>query len=216
MDVTPSSRSSDDSPFWLRTAREIQSLAQTGLVFSETGYDVKRYTRLTEIAAEITARHGLLEKEDVVRHFLSLPGYTTPKVDVRGAAIRDGQILLVRERSDGGWCMPGGWADVGEKPSEMVIREVWEESGFHVRVDKVAGVFDANRSRTPLEFHHAYKIVFLCEITGGEARPSDETSDVRFFDFDAVPPLSNDRTSERHLAEVLAHWREPGRPAAFD
>jgi ADP-ribose pyrophosphatase YjhB (NUDIX family) len=216
MDVTHSGPLSDDSPFWLRIAREIQSLAQTGLAFSETHYDTERYRRLTEIAAEITARSSDLEEENLIRHFLALPGYTTPKVDVRGAVIRDGQILLVRERSDGGWCMPGGWADVGEKPTEMVVREVWEESGFRVSARKVIGVYDANRSRSPLEFHHAYKIVFLCDITGGEARPSEETSDVRFFDFDALPPLSGERTSERHLTEVLAHWRNPERMAAFD
>jgi ADP-ribose pyrophosphatase YjhB (NUDIX family) len=216
MDVAHSGRLSDDSPFWLRIARDIQSLAQTGLAFSETHYDTKRYTRLTEIAAEITARSSVLEKENLIRHFLSLPGYTTPKVDVRGAVIRDDQILLVQERSDGKWCMPGGWADVGEKPTEMVVREVWEESGFHVAARKVVGVYDANRSRTPAEFHHAYKIVFLCDITGGEARPSEETSDVRFFGFDALPPLSSERTAERHLTEVLAHWRDPARLAAFD
>jgi ADP-ribose pyrophosphatase YjhB (NUDIX family) len=216
MDVTQSGRLPDDSPFWLRMAREIQSLAQTGHAFSETPYDIKRYTRLTEIAAEMTARSSDLEKENLIRHFLSLPGYATPKVDVRGAVIRDGQILLVQERSDGKWCMPGGWADVGEKPTEMVIREVWEESGFHVRTNKVIGVYDANRSRTPIEFHHAYKIVFLCDITGGEARPSEETSDVRFFDFDALPPLSSDRTAERHLSEVLAHLRDRERMTAFD
>jgi ADP-ribose pyrophosphatase YjhB (NUDIX family) len=216
MDVTPSGRLSDDSPFWLQIAREIQSLAQTGLAFSETPYDIKRYTRLTEIAAEITSKSSSLEKANLVQHFLALPGYATPKVDVRGAVIRNDQILLVRERSDGKWCMPGGWADVGEKPTEMVVREVWEESGFRVDVRKVIGVYDANRVRAPLEFHHAYKIVFLCEITGGEARPSEETSDVRFFGFDALPTLSSERTSERHLAEVLAHQKNPDRPAAFD
>ena len=112
--------------------------------------------------------------------------------------------------------MPGGWADVGDLPSEMVVREVWEESGFKVVPRKVVGLFDANRSGTPIEFYHAYKVVFLCDITGGRARSSNETLDVRFFCFDDLPPLSSNRTNERHLAEVQAHLLDPRRPVAFD
>jgi ADP-ribose pyrophosphatase YjhB (NUDIX family) len=98
----------------------------------------------------------------------------------------------------------------------MVVREVWEESGYHVVPRKVVGVYDANRDGTPPEFYHAYKIVFLCEMTGGQARPSNETLAVDFFSFDDLPPLSSSRTNERHLAEVLAHLDDPNRPAAFD
>jgi ADP-ribose pyrophosphatase YjhB (NUDIX family) len=203
-------------PRWLQWAREIQALSQTGLTYSGNDYERQRYQRLTEIAAEIVHDHTSLPEERLLQDFYRQPGYATPKVDVRGAVVREGQILLVQERMDGRWCMPGGWADVGDLPSEMVIREVWEESGFHAVPRKVVGVFDANRSGRPLELYHAYKIVFLCELTGGEARPSNETLAVDFFSFDSLPPLSANRTNERHLAEVLAHVRDPGRPAAFD
>ena len=208
---------------WLEWAREIQALSQTGLTYSENEYNTLRYQRLMEIAAEIVQSHTRLLKEPLLQNFCAQPGYATPKVDVRGAVVRDGRILLVQERVDERWCMPGGWADVGELPSKMVMREVWEESGFHVVPRKVIGVYDANRDGRPSEFYHAYKIVFLCEITGGQAIPSaddarhtSETVAVDFFSFDALPPLSTNRTSRRHLAEVLAHLREPNRPAAFD
>lgn len=203
-------------PRWLEWAREIQSLSQTGLTYSETDYNIQRYQRLMEIAAEIVQSHTGLPKEPMLENFLIQPGYATPKVDVRGAVIRDGKILLVQERSDERWCMPGGWADVGERPSEMVVREVWEESGFKVEARKVIGIYDANRSGIPLEFYHAYKIVFLCEIVGGEAHPSNETLAVDFFRFDELPPLSTERTNERHLREILAHLQDHRRPAAFD
>ncbi|MBI2875831.1 MAG: NUDIX hydrolase [Candidatus Tectomicrobia bacterium] len=201
---------------WLEWAREIQSLCQTGLAYSTSGYDTERYRRLMDIAAAIVASHTQLSRDGWLQNFLAQPGYATPKVDVRGAIIRDGRILLVQERSDECWCMPGGWADVGEFPSSMVVREVWEESGFAVVPCKVIGVYDANRSGIPLEFYHAYKIVFRCEITGGAARPSDETLAADFFPFEALPPLSSARTNEKHLAEVLAHWRDPQRPTYFD
>jgi ADP-ribose pyrophosphatase YjhB (NUDIX family) len=205
-----------DPPRWLDWARELQALSQTGLTYASDEYNSQRYRRLAEIAAEIIHSHTALPAESVVESFCMQPGYATPKVDVRGAAVRDGQILLVQERVDGRWCMPGGWADVGDLPSEVVSREVWEESGFEVAPRKVIGVFDANRSGRPIEFYHAYKLIFLCEITGGTARASHETLAVGFFEFDDLPPLSANRTDEQHLAEVRAHLRDPDRPAAFD
>ena len=203
-------------PRWLEWAREIQALGQTGLTYSTSEFDTQRYQRLMEIAAEIVENYTKLPKESLIENFQIQPGYATPKVDVRGAIVRDGEILLVQERSDERWCMPGGWADVGDLPSEVVVREVWEESGFNVVAKKVIGVYDANRTGTPLEFYHAYKIVFLCELTGGQSRPSHETMSVGFFKFDDLPPLSLNRTNQRHLDEVVAHLRDPDRPAAFD
>jgi len=205
-----------NSPRWLEWVREIQALSQTGLTFTQNEYERERYRRLSEIAAEITANYAQISKAEWQKNFLAQPGYATPKVDVRGAIVRDGKVLLVQECSDERWCMPGGWADVGEMPSEMVVREVWEESGFQVAPEKIIGVYDANRTGRPMEFYHAYKIVFLCEITGGEARPSNETLAVDFFNFDHLPPLSSNRTNERHLAEVLAHCKDRTRPTAFD
>jgi len=205
------------TPKWLDWAREIQSLAQTGLTYSKIEYDILRYRRLEEIAAEIVAAHTTLPTETILENFRVQPGYATPKIDVRGAVIRDGKVLLVQERSDGGWTMPGGWGDVGEAPSAMVRREVWEESGFEVQVEKLVAVYDANRvPGARMEFYHAYKLIFLCAITGGEARPSNETSAVDFFDPDHLPPLSNYRTSRQMLEEVFAHFADPARPAAFD
>jgi len=206
----------DAVPRWLKWAREIQAVSQTGLTYASSEYETQRYKRLTEIAAEIVQDHAGVPREHLLQDYAMQVGYATPKVDVRGAVVRDGQILLVQERVDELWCMPGGWADVGDLPSEMVVREIWEESGFHVVPRKVIGVYDANRSGRPLELYHAYKLVFLCELIGGEARPSDETLDVRFFPFDDLPPLSLSRTDRRHLIEVEAHLRDPARPAAFD
>jgi len=204
-------------PRWLDWARELQALAQTGLTYASGEYDIQRYQRIQAIAAEVVAAHTLLPLQEVIEDFRLQPGYATPKVDVRGAVLRAGRILLVQERSDGGWTMPGGWGDVGESPAAMVRREVWEESGFEVRVDKLVAAYDANRvPGARMEFFHAYKLIFLCSLTGGEARPSNETSAVDFFAADQLPPLSNYRTSREMLAEVFAHASDPARPAAFD
>lgn len=203
-------------PQWLTWAREIQALAQTGLTFSQTVYEEERNKRLMAIAAEIIGSHSKLDPDEMLSNMFRQPGYATPKIDVRGAAIRDGKILLVQEASDGCWCMPGGWADVGDTPTEAVVREVREESGFDVRIVKVIGVFDANRDGRPIECYHAFKIVFLCQISGGQATPSHETPEVDFFPLDDPPPLSPNRTHLRHLAEIQNHLDDPGRGTYFE
>lgn len=201
---------------WLTIAREIQQLAQTGTAFAVTDYEKNRYRRLTEITAEIVEHHTNLEKESVQKVLMEHPGYATPKIDVRAAVIKDGKILLVQETTDNCWAMPGGWADVGDIPSEVALRECKEESGYDVKPIKVIGVYDANRVGGKLEFFHAFKIIFLCELIGGEATPSDETLDVRFFDFDELPALSLNRTNEKHLDEIKLHLNNPERKTFFD
>ncbi len=205
-----------DDERWLDWARRIQAVCQTGLQLTEGYYDRINYGRLMEVAAEIVAARSNLPPLELLEGFSTQPGYATVKVDVRGACIREGRILLVQERRDGRWTMPGGWADIGEKPSVMVAREVLEESGYVVRPTRVVGVYDANRSPRRLEFFHAYKVVFLCEVEGGEARISDETSAVDFFGFDNLPPLSSPRTDPRHVEHIQACLDDPALPAFFD
>ncbi len=155
-------------PRWLDWAREIQALAQTGYHYAENDYQRQRYQRLTEIAAEIVSESAGLEYAPLLDAFQAQIGYATPRVDVRAAIFQEGKLLLVRERQDNGWTMPGGWADVGDVPSEAAERETWEEAGFHVKARRVIGVYDANRLG-PLELFHAFKLVFLCDLISGEA-----------------------------------------------
>jgi ADP-ribose pyrophosphatase YjhB (NUDIX family) len=200
---------------WLDWAREIFSLSQSGLTYSGNQYDIERYKRLQEITAEIIESQSDISRESALDSFSMQAGYITPKVDVRGAVVQDGKLLLIQERADGMWAMPGGWADLGNSPASVAEREVWEESGYRVKAEKVVAVIDANRIQ-PMEFYHAYKIIFLCKLVGGEPRTSYETLAVDFFDPDRLPPLSSYRTNEEMLKEVFAHVQDPNRPTAFD
>jgi len=202
-------------PKWLDWAQEIFSLSQSGITYSGNQYDIERYKRLQEITAEIIASQSEISKETVLKSFSMQAGYITPKIDVRGAVVRDGKILLIQERADGKWAMPGGWADLGNTPASVAEREVWEESGFRVKAEKVVAVMDANRIQ-PMEFYHAYKIIFLCKLLDGEPRISYETLAVEFFDPNNLPPLSTYRTNEDMLREVFAHVKNPDLPTAFD
>lgn len=202
-------------PKWLEWAREIFSLSQAGLAYSKNEFDIERYKRLQEITAEMIESQSELAKESAFESFSMQAGYATPKIDVRGAVIRDNKILLIQERMDGRWAMPGGWADLGNAPASVAEREVWEESGYEVKAEKVVAVLDANRIE-PMEFYHAFKIIFLCKLTGGEPRISHETLAVDFFDLNNLPPLSLYRTNANMLREVFAHAQDPNRRTAFD
>lgn len=202
-------------PQWLDWAREIFSLSQAGITYSQNPYDIERYKRLQQITAQMIENQSGMEMESVLDSFSMQAGYITPKVDVRGAVVREGKILLIQERADGRWAMPGGWADLGDSPASVAEREVWEESGFRVKAEKVVAVIDANRIE-PMEFYHAYKIIFLCRLLDGEPRISYETLAVDFFDLNDLPPLSFYRTNESMLQEVFAHVQDPQRPTAFD
>jgi ADP-ribose pyrophosphatase YjhB (NUDIX family) len=137
-------------------------------------------------------------------------------VDVRGAVFQDGKLLMVRERMDGGWTLPGGWADVGDVPSEAAEREVWEEAGFRVEARRLIGVYDANRVG-PLEVFHAFKLVFLCDLLSGEPTRSSETSEVAFFGPDELPgELSGERTKPRQIQDAFAALANPNLPTVFD
>jgi ADP-ribose pyrophosphatase YjhB (NUDIX family) len=202
---------------WLEWARRLQALAGSARHYARNVYERERAEKLLELAAEIVAEHSTLAASEARLAFTAQPGYVTPKVDVRGAVFRDGKLLLVRESIDGGWTFPGGWADVGEEPHHAAEREVFEESGLQVRAVKLIGVYDANRVEGSLPLFHAYKLLFLCEITGGEPQTSGETSEVGFFDLDSLPgPLSEHRTTPRHLDDAIACLRDPSRATAFD
>jgi len=206
-----------DEPQWLRIARELRAIAQTGLAFSADRFDRQRYERVRELAATMLAQ-GSGEQFDVIIEILREGwGYTTPKVDVRGAAFVDGRVLLVREISDGKWTLPGGWADVNQSAAECVVREIAEESGFTAKTLKLAAVRDYQRSgHPPRNVDSIYKLFFICEITGGAARASDETSEVAFFPRDALPPLSLGRTTAAQIDSMFQHAEYPELPTEFD
>lgn len=202
---------------WLDWARRLQALAQTARHYARNPYDRERADKLLELAAEIITEHADLPQADVRAAFSAQPGYVTPKVDVRGAVFQGEALLMVREAIDGGWTLPGGWADVGEAPHTAVEREVFEEAGLRVCAERLVGVYDANRIDGSLPLFHAYKLVFLCQAVGGELATSGETTEVRFFPIDSLPgPLSPFRTTPRLLQDLLACRQDPGRPTAFD
>ena len=212
------SESTAASP-WLAWARSLQAISQTGLHFSRDVFDRERYTQIGAIVTEILGNYTNLTPDQVLQLNAGEFGYATPKVDVRGALIHAGKLLLVQEALDRGrWTLPGGWADVNETPSQAVTRELYEETGYHSRAVKLVGVWDREtQGHTPNLPYTIYKLCFLCELTGGAAQTSHETGASAFFAADALPAdLSISRVTPAQLARCFAHAADPTLPTEFD
>jgi len=203
-------------PDWLRWVKRLQAIAQDGLTYAADDYDVGRYEQVREIAAEILAAYSAGGLEDA-RELLDLEvGPATPKVDVRAAVFRDGEILLVKEVEDGAWSVPGGWADVGETLSEAAVREVREESGYRVRAARLISAYDRDRQGHPPIPYHVYKLVFLCEILDETRSQTVDAHGVGFFGAHELPELSLSRVTPVQIKRFFEHHRRPELPADFD
>jgi ADP-ribose pyrophosphatase YjhB (NUDIX family) len=204
-------------PKWVKWSRQLMAVAQNGLTYAENHFDRERYKQVRQVAAEMMAEQSDTDHRRVLDLFSLEVGYATPKIDVRGVVFRDDRILLVKERVDGLWTLPGGWADVNESPKEAVVREVMEESGYHTRPGKLLAVWDrAKHPHTPPFPYHIYKICILCELIGGEATASKETEEVGFYPEDGLPDLSISRVIPGQIARLFEHHREPDLPTDFD
>ncbi len=204
------------TPPLIRWGRELFALATNGLAFAATPFDTERYGRIRDIATEMLAAAFDVDVERLATLVANDVGYQTPKIDVRAAVIRDGRILLVRELSDGLWTLPGGWADVGDSPSSAVVKEVRQESGFDVVATKLYAVIDRDKHEHPPVPFHSYKLFFLCDVIGGQSRPSIETDAADFFPPTDLPPLSLTRVLPWQIELAFHHRDDPALPTRFD
>lgn len=202
---------------WMNIATRLKAISQAGRTFANNDYELKRHLEIEKITAEILAAHTDLSYDKIIAILQDDCGYPTPKTDSRGVIFKDNKILLVKEIADGGWTLPGGWCDVGLTPSENVIREVWEESGFEVITTKLLAVLDRTKQGHKPDYpFNIYKMFFLCQITGGSPKTSNETSAVEFFSEDNIPNLSLSRTMPQQIKRFFEHLRNPSLPTDFD
>ncbi len=204
---------------WHAWMRRLQAIADQGLTYARDSYDVERSLAVRAIAAELAAHHtGDAPAELMGSLAADGEGHPTPKVDVRLAAFRGDEVLLVRERSDGGWTLPGGWADIGEPPAGAAVRELREESGHEARATKVIAVQDRDRHNFPPHPQHIYKLFFLGELLDTPpGEPDHEVTDVRLFSLAALPDqLSTGRTTRGQLERAFAHHADRTLPTEFD
>lgn len=205
------------NPKWLQWAQSLEALAQAGLTYSANPFDIERYHHIRQIAAQIVSEYTHEDLPVIEEIYARQSGYTTPKLDARGVVFRDGKILLVKELLDRGrWTLPGGWVDVNEPPSRAVEREVFEESGYTVKAQKLLALLDRNQHGFPPFLFHTFKIFILCSLESGSPTTSIETGGAEFFAEDALPELSTARTTPQVLQRLFEHHRHPEWPTDFD
>jgi ADP-ribose pyrophosphatase YjhB (NUDIX family) len=194
---------------WLEWAKQIQAISQTGLAYSKDMYDLERFQMLRDLSVDILHEYTEVETEKIRNLFAFEEGYATPKVDIRAVVFQEGKLLLVREKLDGAWALPGGWADIGLSPKEVAVKEVREEAGLEVAATRLLAVLDKKFHDHPPAPSHVYKMFISCQIVGGEAKEGMETLQVGFFAEDELPELSLERNTLAQVKRMFEYGRNP-------
>lgn len=201
----------------VEVAKRVRALAQNGLVYSLSEYDTERYEELTRLSDRITALATGLDEADVASGYRPATDYVTPKVDIRAVVFNEKEeILLVREKADGHWSLPGGWSDVGYSPKEVAAKEVKEETGLDVRPVRLLAVMDMSKHPHPVIPYYVYKFFILCEPVGGAFTEAFDILGKGFFPVDALPPLSLERVLPEQIRRMLHLYHHPEEEVYLD
>lgn len=194
-------------PNILNNIKRIKALAETGLLFTQNEYDIDRYNELKEISLQLMEEISDTPVEQLKMAFTPANDYPTPKIDVRGVVLNEnGEILLVKEKMDGKWTIPGGWCEIGLSPNENLIKEMKEETGLNVTIERLLAIFDKKCHPHPPQPLYVYKLVFFCTINGSKTlNPDYEIADIGYFNMDNLPTLSEDRIVKNQLE--IAHQK---------
>jgi ADP-ribose pyrophosphatase YjhB (NUDIX family) len=184
---------------WLEWASQLQSIAQAGLTYGADRYDLDRYEKIRSISVEILHEYTNIDHKKIRELFASETGYQTPKVDIRTSVFKNGKILMVREKTDAAWSLPGGWADVNTSVSESAVRECLEEAGATVKPKRIIAIHLANKHNNPLFPYTIYKIFVECVLIENSFKENTETLEAGFFDEDNLPDLSLQRNTPAQI-----------------
>lgn len=197
----------------LQLAKQLQALAETGLHYSENDYDLDRYQIIEEISLRMLSLLTGISSETISMTTPERNGYRTPKVDVRSVVFNDkDEILLVQERIDSRWSLPGGWCDVGYTPTETAVKETYEEAGLKVQVKRLLAVLDKKCHDHPEDLFYSYKLFLECEAENFNIKSGMETLDVGFFPQEGLPELSTPRNTAAQIQLMFdfhhnrVHW----------
>ena len=204
----------------LDIAKRIKALADIGLLYTKDNFDKERYHELKRISENLLTNELKISPEVSANIFGECVDYPTPKVDIRALVLNDRkEILLVQEKADNRWALPGGWADIGKTPSEIAIQEVLEETGLEVSCKHLAAVFDKREHDHPPQPWYVYKMIFYCEPDPELAtvlKPAFDVLDAAWFDVNALPPLSTDRILASQIQLVYKNVTDKNFTTVFD
>ena len=201
---------------WIDFAIRIQSIAQAGLQYGKDKYDKERYEELRKISAEMISAKTDIPIDKVYHIFCNETGYQTPKVDTRAAVFVDGKILLVHE-NNGTWALPGGWCDVDQSIASNTVKEVKEETGLNVFVEKLIAVQDWRKHNVTNYAYGVVKIFSLCKYKSGKFESNIETTEIGFFEKTEIPEnLAVEKCTKEQILMCFEAFENPTSPTIFD
>lgn len=203
-------------PKWLTVARRLQAIAQAGLTYSQDKYERERFQEIQDISIEIMKDYTEMEEEKIRELFIKEEGYPTPKVDVRAVIFKEKKLLLVKEKIDGLWSLPGGWADAHKSLKENLIQEAKEEAGVLIIPKRIIAVIDRKRYNLPPSVFGIYKVFVECMYITGSFQDNTETSAAGFFREDDLPPLSLGRNTLDQIKMCFRSQEEKVLEPSFD
>ena len=173
------------------------ALTDTGLTFTKDPFDRERYEDLRSLLSEMLNQESDLDAEEVAEVLKPTSAYVTPLMDVRAWIVEDEKICLVRGQGENDWALPGGFGEVGYSPTENILKEIEEETGFEAKVERLLAVFDTNRFQ--LQSKQYAKFVFECKLLDGQFQKNQEIADLQFFAIDQLPALSEKRITKEQI-----------------
>lgn len=205
------------SSYIFEKIKRVQALAEIGLHYAENPFDRERYEELHEISLQMLEQLTDVPIEKIVPVIQESNGYKTPKVDVRAVVFNEkDQILLIQEKVDSLWAMPGGWSDISYSPAEVAEKECFEEAGMKVKATRLLALLDKQKQNMPPAFEYVYKIYLLCEKIDDHLVSGSETLDARWFDEDNLPDLSTPRNTVEQIKMMFEYHRGERNEACFD
>ncbi len=206
----------EETTWYFEKAKRILALAKTGMNYTPNSYDLERFEELYEIAQTMLERMSNLDVPTIDQVHVHEKIYPNPKVDIRAVVFENDRILLVQEKTDQRWSLPGGWADVGYSAAEVAVKELEEEAGIQAEAQRILAVLDNRFHRHPPALHHAYKIFISCRPTGGTLQAGVDMLDAQFFSLDQLPDLSTGRVTAEEIREIWELDKDPASPVWYD
>ena len=196
--------------------KRLKSISDIGMLYSKNEYDKERYSEMLEISYELLHKISGQEMTSLKNLYAENKDYPTAKVDIRGLILKDNKILLVKESTDNKWSLPGGWADIGYSPKEVIVKECKEETGLEVIPERLLAVFDKKFHPHPPQPYYVYKMVFYCKAISTAINKGFDVLDVQYFDVKKLPELSEDRILKSQVELVFKKASMPGADTWFD
>ena len=201
---------------WLDIAKKLQSIAQAGLEYSKDKYDLERFEEIRKVSIDIMECYTDIEREKIKNLFAGETGYQTPKIDIRAAVFHENKILMVKEKLDNRWSLPGGWADIDLSLKENLVKEAMEEAGAKIIPERILAVYDRNRNTNILFPHSVYKIFVQCKYLESKFVENIETEETGFFSVDQLPELSETRNTASQIKMCFRYKDRPLHEPYFD